>query len=386
VAAAVVKAADVTFCGSGNLGQVYFHAFDHRTTLTELNTAFPGMVDAVIGHEGVGIVVALNDDGQPIVYGKTGTRNLHTGEIVGEDPLRPYGDVEKRAWQLRRIADFPSGGDLTIVSTVYPDGTVAALEELIGNHGGMGGEQTDSFLLHPGDMEVPPTRSSTDIFALLNARRGRPAPTRKVEEATRARDDWSVGNLIAGLKQVGDWFELAVQSLILDRTAYRAIADFGRMTGPALLLSLLGVFINAFMGWRTTSAEVGQLMLEFLAGYGIWWILVLIVHSAAHVLRGKAQFTQTFRVMGFVQTVNILHIFGFIQPFAGLITVATTLLGLVANWLAVAEAHRLRGWRTLVLPILYAFIFSAGFIAVVGLLRGLGFALESIGARFGIIP
>ena len=143
---AAVAAADVTFCGSGNLGQVYFHTFDHRTTLDELNQAFPGMVEAVIAHEGVGLVVATQADGAPVAYGKGGKRNLHTGEVSGQDPLLPYGDVELRAWQMRRVADFPSAGDLVIVSTLYPDGTVAALEELIGNHGGMGGEQTDSFL------------------------------------------------------------------------------------------------------------------------------------------------------------------------------------------------------------------------------------------------
>lgn len=380
------RVADVTFCGSGNLGQVYFHAFDHRATLAELNTAFPGMVDAVIGHEGVGIVVALDDNDQPVVYGKAGTRNLHTGAITGDDPLVPYGDVEKRAWQLRRIADFPSGGDLTIVSTVYPDGTVAALEELIGNHGGMGGEQTDSFLLHPGDMEVPPTRSSTDIFTLLDARRGRPAQPKAAAAATRARDDWALSNLVSGLKQVGDWFELALRSLMLDRTAYRAIADFGLLTGPAILLSLLGVFVNVFMDWRTASSSWGLLFVEFLAGYGLWLLTVLIVHGAAHILRGKAQFTHTFRVMGFVQMVHVLKLLGFIQPFESLVMIATTLLALVANWLSVAEAHRLRGWRTILLPVLYLLIFSVGLIALIGLLRGLGFAFETIGARFGIMP
>jgi uncharacterized membrane protein YvlD (DUF360 family) len=383
---ALVKAADVTFCGSGNLGQVYFHAFDHRTTLAELDMAFPGMVEAVIAHEGVGIVVALNDDGEPVAYGKAGAHNLHTGAISGIDPLIPYGDVEKRAWQLRRIADFPSGGDLTIISTIYPDGSVAALEELIGNHGGMGGEQTDSFLLHPGDMEVPPTRSSVDIFALLNARRSRPPQPKKVVEPTRARDDWAFSNLLAGLRRGGDWFELAVRTLMLDRTAYRAIADFGLMTGPALLLSLLGGFIKFYMEWRIASDDGGQLLLEFLAGYGLWLLTVLIVHGAAHVLRGKAQFTQTFRVMGFVQGVHILDLLGFIQPFAGIVTVATTLLALIANWLGVSEAHRLRGWRTILLPILYLIIFGAGFIAVAGLLRGLGFAFETLGTRFGLMP
>ena len=54
--------------------------------------------------------------------------------------------VEKRVWQMKRVMDFPSAGDLWLISTVYSDGTVAALEELIGNHGGVGGPQTDAFI------------------------------------------------------------------------------------------------------------------------------------------------------------------------------------------------------------------------------------------------
>ena len=40
----------------------------------------------------------------------------------------------------------------------------AAMEELIGNHGGLGGEQTDAFLYHPGDLEVPVTSNTVDVF------------------------------------------------------------------------------------------------------------------------------------------------------------------------------------------------------------------------------
>ena len=110
----------------------------------------------------------------PVVLGKGGRRNLHTGEVTGGDPLVPYGDVALRAWQVRRVMDFPHAGDLMVISTVFPDGTVAALEELIGSHGGMGGEQTDAFMFHPGDMVVPETRNSADVFDILNAWRGLP--------------------------------------------------------------------------------------------------------------------------------------------------------------------------------------------------------------------
>jgi hypothetical protein len=165
------EAVDVTFCGSGNLAQVYFHAIPLRATRGELDAAFPGLVDAIAGHEGVGVVVVADDDGVPVAFGRRGARNLHTGVVTGLDPLAAYGDVDLRAWQLRRVADFPSTGDLLILSAVYPDGTVAALEEQIGSHGGLGGEQTDTFLLHPAGISIPPTRNATDMYAILNARR-----------------------------------------------------------------------------------------------------------------------------------------------------------------------------------------------------------------------
>lgn len=375
--------ADVTFCGSGNLGQVYFHAFDHRTTLDELNEAYPGMVDAVIGHEGVGIVIVTDADGTPVAHGKNGTRNLHTGEVDGVDPLLPYGDLEVRAWQLRRVADFPSAGDMTIISTLYPDGTVAALEELIGNHGGLGGEQTDSFILHPADMVIPATRSSVDMFPLLDARRDRPAPPRKVEQQVPAADEWAPGNLLRGLQHPSVWGALALRSIILDRTAYRTIAARSELTGPALLLSLVGVAMTALVD----NAATGAGFLTMFAGRYILWIVgVLVLHGTAHVLRGKGTFTQTFRAMGFVQAVELLKLLWFIGPIAPLVIPGVALVALFAAWIAVSEAHELRGWRTLLLPVLFTLIIVVGGWALGTLFTGGEFSLNALAQLFGFVP
>ena len=93
----------------------------------------------------------------------------------------------QRVWQLKRVMDFPSAGDLWVISTVYPDGTVAALEELVGNHGGVGGEQTDAFIFHPSDLAVPETRSSIDVFHILNSHRPQPPqPQANVTQASSA--------------------------------------------------------------------------------------------------------------------------------------------------------------------------------------------------------
>ncbi|MEI2756025.1 MAG: phage holin family protein [Chitinophagaceae bacterium] len=243
--------AQVTAYGSGNLAQVYFDLVPRKITLSELNAAYPGMVDALVQHEGIGLVCGYDDEGVPVALGKYGARDLHTGEVTGEDPLQPYapGDpngyghatLEARAWQVRRVMDFPHAGDLMVISTVYPDGTVAALEELIGNHGGLGGEQTDAFLFHPSDMAVPPTRNSTDVFHILNGRRDQPisADGKGDLPVTASSDDaWSLANLWAGLKDVRTWLPLAGRALVLDRSAYQEVVDDERMTGPALLLGL----------------------------------------------------------------------------------------------------------------------------------------------------
>ncbi len=371
---------DVTFCGSGNLAQVYFHAFGQRATLAELNDAFPGMVDAVIGHEGVGFVVVCDGDA-PVVFGKRGARNLHTDTVEGEDPLLPYGDVTLRAWQVRRVADFPSAGDLIIISTLYPDGTVAALEELIGNHGGLGGEQTDSFLLHPADMAVPPTRNAIELFALLNARRDRPAPP--VEPALPPRDDWKLENMLAGLRLVNVWPALALRAIILDRAAYRAIARLGAMTGPAVLLSLIGVSATSLV--EATDSTLGW-PLVFIGQYALWLVAVAGVHGAARVLRGQANFTQTLRVLGFVQLIHLLDLLRLIEPIEPLARFGVSLFSLFAVWLSAAQAHRLRGWRTLLLPVLYFLIVLSGAFAYLSLINGFGFTLQTLLQRLGLMP
>ena len=380
----LVEAIDVTFCGSGNLAQVYFHAFGHRATLAELNAAFPGMVDATIAHEGVGFAVVIGDDGQPIAMCKYGARNLHTGQVEGKDPLASYGEVTLRAWQVRRVADFPSAGDLIIISTLYPDGTVAAMEELIGNHGGLGGEQTDSFILHPADMDVPPTRNAVDLYPVLDSRRGRPSPPPKQVASYNPRDDWALGNLIAGLREVGEWAELAIYVLILDRSAYRAIAASGNMTGPALFLSLAGVFVSTLMeGSMTDVAGFGG---RFLSRYGLWLLAVLIMHGSAHVLRGKGNFTQTFRAMGFAQTVNLLELLRVIPSIGPLVVAGVTIHSLFVAWLAVTEAHQFRGWRTLLFPMLYFAVVIVGGIVLLNLSGGFSTALETLMSQFGFLP
>jgi len=73
--------------------------------------------------------------------------------VWGEDPLTVFGP--NLAAQLRRISGYDNAGDLLVNSFYDPaTGEVAAFEELIGCHGGLGGWQSRSMLVHPAAWPV----------------------------------------------------------------------------------------------------------------------------------------------------------------------------------------------------------------------------------------
>ena len=56
---------------------------------------------------------------------------------------------------LKREDAMTHAPDLLLLSQYNPDlGEVAAFEELIGSHGGLGGPQTEPFILHPVEWEL----------------------------------------------------------------------------------------------------------------------------------------------------------------------------------------------------------------------------------------
>ena len=305
--------AAVTAYGSGNAAQVYFDLFPRKIKLSELEAAYPGMLDALVQHEGLGMVIGYEDDMTAVVLGKGGKRNLHTGEVEGVDPVAPYAPAEghgvatidKRVWQLRRVMDFPSAGDLWLFSTVYADGTVAALEELVGSHGGVGGEQTDAFIFHPADMDVPDTRCSTDVFHILDSHRNAPVAPRQVN-VEDAVPDRAPSTLLTGIGRFGEWINRALRCLILDRTAYQEVVQDPYMTGPALLIMLVMVAVTTIVRYDEFNLQ------RIFAGYVVWVGAALIIFLAGWFLSRRGTFAKTFRALGFAEAVTVLGLFSLI--------------------------------------------------------------------------
>ncbi|MDP9819147.1 alkaline phosphatase family protein [Spirilliplanes yamanashiensis] len=145
------KDTDLVVAASGNLAMVYLNRHPGRLRRDEIERHYPGLIGALATHPGIGLVVVA-DEGGPVAVGGSGWHRLADGAVGGQDPLAPYGP--RAADDLRRHQTMDHLGDLVLVSLVDPDTEeVAAFEELVGSHGGLGGWQTDGVLLHPAGWE-----------------------------------------------------------------------------------------------------------------------------------------------------------------------------------------------------------------------------------------
>ena len=148
----------IAVVGSGNLGLVWFTGHDHRLTVEELEELHPGLVTTMAAHPGTGMLMVRSKEHGAVVFGPRGVRYLDQDRVEGEDPTELYGP--HTIMSLKREDAMEHAPDLLFISQYDPElGEVAAYEELIGSHGGLGGPQTHPFILHPSDWtldeEVP---------------------------------------------------------------------------------------------------------------------------------------------------------------------------------------------------------------------------------------
>jgi len=145
---------EVVTLASGNLGLVSFPRIAHRVTLEELEARYPDVVPTLRDHPGVAFLLVRSRERGAVAIGKHGAHYLDEDRVVGEDPLAPFG--ENAAAKAKRTDGFPHVADVMVNSTYWPDlEEVAAFEELVGSHGGMGGPQQYPFLLVPAGFEIP---------------------------------------------------------------------------------------------------------------------------------------------------------------------------------------------------------------------------------------
>jgi uncharacterized membrane protein YvlD (DUF360 family) len=190
---------DAVVLGSGNLGLVYLMESRQRLTREEIDERHPDLIPALRGHPHVGWLLVRSAEHGAVVLGPEGERHLESDRLVGADPLAAFSPTA--ATHLLRSDGFAHVADLMIGSFYDPvleEG--CAFEELISFHGGLGGPQTQPFVLYPPGLPAPagPMLGAAAVHALLAGWRStlqggaapldRPPPVAAVASADGAVD------------------------------------------------------------------------------------------------------------------------------------------------------------------------------------------------------
>jgi uncharacterized membrane protein YvlD (DUF360 family) len=149
-----VSGEDVVVLGSGNLGLVYLMEEPRRLMLEEIEERHPRLIRALREHPHVGWLLVRSSEHGPVVLGASGAHYLADGRVEGEDPLASFSPNAPR--HLLRTDGFPHVADIMVGSFYDPElDEGCAFEELISFHGGIGGPQTQPFILHPAGLPAP---------------------------------------------------------------------------------------------------------------------------------------------------------------------------------------------------------------------------------------
>jgi uncharacterized membrane protein YvlD (DUF360 family) len=145
---------ELSVMASGCLGLISFPREPGRLTLERIERLYPKLVPALREHPGIGFMLVRSEQHGAVVVGAHGTHYLDEERVEVEDPLAPFGPNAAR--HVKRADGFEHAPDIMLNSTYYADmDEVAAFEELVGSHGGMGGSQSFPFVVVPSGWRLP---------------------------------------------------------------------------------------------------------------------------------------------------------------------------------------------------------------------------------------
>ena len=138
---------------SGCSGLIYFTGSKERLTYEEIQNRYPNFLLNLLNHPGIGFVLVRSVVDGDVVMSKDGVYFLDSDYYEGENPLANYSSHAPSL--LRRESTFPNCADILISTRYDPTSeSLCGFEDQIGHHGGLGGQQSKAFLIHPKELKV----------------------------------------------------------------------------------------------------------------------------------------------------------------------------------------------------------------------------------------
>jgi hypothetical protein len=150
-----VTSENITIANSSTMSNLYFNFSRKRLDIEEIEQVYPGLIGALVRHEGIGLMV-VRSNGEPLFLSGKGRALYRNGgkEIDGEDPLKDFHDSELLEHGILKQFSMPNAGDVVLYGA-FKESHVINFEEQMGGHGGIGGTQNSPFILYPGKISFP---------------------------------------------------------------------------------------------------------------------------------------------------------------------------------------------------------------------------------------
>ncbi|MFD3921833.1 phage holin family protein [Streptomyces sp. NPDC058595] len=146
------RGSDPIVLASGNLGLISFPDVPERMSREQIDERHPALLRTLANHPGIGFLLVRSEANGSVVLGPGGAE-IPVAKLDDTGLLAMMGPGAADA--VRRTDTFPHVADIMVNSMYDPaTGRVHAFEEQIGSHGGLGGEQSNAFLLSP--LTLPP--------------------------------------------------------------------------------------------------------------------------------------------------------------------------------------------------------------------------------------
>jgi hypothetical protein len=152
---------DVVVTYSSSLALLYFADVDTRLEFPAiaLDRRRAQLYAELLAHPGIGLIGTV--DGAAVrVESDTGRALIVEGEItdvIGANPLEPYGTEPVLTRAVERLVRQPNAGDLVLFGA-YDGYEIVCFDDQIGAHGSAGGSQLHPFLIAPASLGLENAR------------------------------------------------------------------------------------------------------------------------------------------------------------------------------------------------------------------------------------
>jgi hypothetical protein len=161
---------NISIVNSSTMSNLYFNISKKRLDIEEIERTYPGLVGALVRHDGIGLV-AGRSNGDVVLLSRKGRVFFRNGakEIDGENPLQDFHDSDTIEQEVHHQFCMGHAGDLVLYGAMK-DAHVINFEEQMGGHGGIGGMQNTPFILYPDKIhfafrEVKNSRELYQVFS-----------------------------------------------------------------------------------------------------------------------------------------------------------------------------------------------------------------------------